>query len=108
MATRRRATAKSVEDEGRFLADVPAEYIFWCHSGRTFKNLQELGEGLATMTEDIYAYHANAEKNDFVSWIRDIIKDEKLAKELAKIKTRTGASNRVARRVAELSGIPAE
>jgi hypothetical protein len=39
---------------------------------------------LAEMSEDTFRYHASREKNDFSSWIRDVIGDETLAGELAK------------------------
>jgi hypothetical protein len=34
------------------------------------------------MTDEIYAFHANAEKNDFTNWVRDIIKDKRLRRNL--------------------------
>lgn len=75
-------TKISREEATRYLADVPEEYVFRCHDSRVFKDLRELRDGLANMTEEVYAYHANTERNDFSRWVRDVIKDEKLAAEL--------------------------
>jgi hypothetical protein len=91
------------EDAHKYLADAPQEYVFRCHDSRVFKNLRELRDGLANMTEEVYAYHANAEKNDFSRWVRDVIKDEKLALDLQSSTSRSEAMKRVGTRVANLS-----
>ena len=52
------------------------------------KNLQELLAALRTMHTSIFEQHVNAGKNDFASWIEDILKDTELAFELRHIKTR--------------------
>ena len=36
------------------------------------------------MTDDIFKHHVNEMKNDFANWIKDVFKEEKLAKELFK------------------------
>jgi hypothetical protein len=91
------------EDARKYMADVPEEYVFRCQDSRGFKNLRELRDGLANMTEEVYAYHANAEKNDFSRWVRDVIKDEKLAADLQSSTSRSEAMKRVGTRVANLS-----
>ncbi len=90
------------EDPTKFLSDVPQEYVFWNNDGRTLKNLNELAQALATMTEGTYIYHAKNEKNDFANWVRDVIGDQKLAAELQKAQNRAQAARVVARRVALL------
>lgn len=86
----------------KYLADVPAEYVFRCCDTCVFKNMQELGDGLANMAEETYAYHANTEKNDFSRWVRDIIKDEKLATGLWNAKSKSEAASVVASRITSL------
>ena len=72
--------AKTLTTEAmQFLVDVPAEYVFWCEDGRVLRNLKDLADALATMSDETFAHHANTEKNDFSRWVRDIIKDEWLA-----------------------------
>ena len=92
------------EDAKKFLADVPEEYVFWCYDGRTFRNVKELGEALNTMTDETFVYHVNREKNDFSNWVREIIKDEQLARYISPAMTRREMANIVARRIASLSG----
>ena len=91
------------EDAKRYLAEVPGEYVFRCCDGSVFRNMRELRDGLANMSEETYAYHANADKNDFSKWVRDVIKDEKLAADLQGSTSRTEAARRVDTRVTGLS-----
>jgi hypothetical protein len=91
--------AKLKYDAQKFLAIVPEEYVFRCHDGRVLKNMQELEEALATMADETFAYHSNSEKKDFSNWVRDIIGDEKLAKDLENALDRNQAARIVASRV---------
>ena len=96
-------TTLANQDAKKWLADVPDEYIFWCCDGRTMRNMQELAEALNTMTDEVFAYHANQDKNDFSTWVRDIIRDDELAGELFQTCSRTTAAVIVTRRAASLS-----
>ncbi len=90
------------QEARNILANVPQEYVFWCHHGVTLANLSELGDALSIMSDEDFAYHANSDKNDFTNWIKDIIKDDRLATDLGKATTRTQAASRVAARLAAL------
>ena len=68
----------------RIIHDVEGEKRFFCHDGYVIKNLDELAKYLNRMTEEVFQYHVNSEKNDFSNWIRDVIGDTKLADELRK------------------------
>lgn len=92
------------QDPKRLLAKVPEEYVFRCCDGRVLRDMKELGEALTSMTEETFAYHSNEEKKDFSNWVKDIIGDEKLARDLRMSLNRTQAAKRVAERVAFLSG----
>lgn len=76
--------------------------VFWCHDGKVFKNLYELRDGLRNMSEETYRYHVNQEKNDFSNWVRDVIRDEKLAKDLKKAKNKEDAAKIVENRIKQL------
>ena len=90
-----------IPEEGakRFLADVPEEYVFWCSNGHILRNMRELAEALNTMTDEAFAYHSNAQKNDFSNWVRDIIRDDELASSLMKASSRTKAAEIVSERI---------
>ena len=91
------------QEARKFLADVPEEYVFRFSDGHTLRNMKELEDSLKNMTEETYVSHANTEKNDFTNWVRDIIKDEMLAKDLQKAPNRAQAAKLVASRRAALS-----
>jgi hypothetical protein len=91
------------EEAKKFLANVPDQHIFRCCDSSIFRNLQELKDGLDSMTDESFACHSNTEKNDFSNWIRDVIGDEKLATDLRKAVTRAQAARQVASRVSILS-----
>ncbi len=89
----------SIEQAEKFMGKVPDEYAFWCHDGSIFRDMKELAEGLLKMSDDVFAYHANTEKNDFSNWVRDVIKDEKLAYDLEQATGKAQAAGCVATRL---------
>jgi hypothetical protein len=90
------------QDAQKMLSNVPQEFVFWCHKGGVLTNLNELRDALNSMADEDYAYHANSQKNDFSAWVKDIIKDEKLASDLSKAKTRPQAAKAVSERLTAL------
>ncbi len=103
MVKKQKQELKPKREAQKFLDDVPQEHVFWCCDGRIFRNMKELGDAFGTMTDETFAYHSNTDKNDFSNWVRDIIKDEKLAGDIAKSLNRAQAANIVAQRMAFLS-----
>ncbi len=91
------------QEAQRILANVPEEYVFRCHNGHILRNLEELANELKTITPEDYSFHANTEKNDFTNWVRDIIKEERLAGDLQKAQNQAQAIKLVASRVSTLS-----
>jgi hypothetical protein len=87
----------------KFLAKVPEEHIFWCHDGSVFRDMKELADGLAAMSDDIFAHHLNSEKNDFSNWVRDVIGDKQLANDLALVTSRVQTTECVATRLTILT-----
>lgn len=83
----------------KIMANVPEEKIFWSHDGQIFRNIIELAKGLVVMTDETYAYHANTYKNDFVNWVKDIIGDEQMARDLSKSMSRQDAARKIDARV---------
>ncbi len=91
------------QDAKKWLADVPEEYVFWCCDGRTMRSMQELAEALNTMPDEVFACHANQQKNDFSTWVCDVIRDDTLAADLRQAFTRSAAAAIVTERVTALS-----
>jgi len=93
----------SKEEAKRRLGDVPDDKRFWCHDGKTIKNLKELGKALSDMSDETFHHHSSGERNDFSKWIGDVVGDDKLARDLSKAKSRTQASQAVAQRISFLA-----
>ncbi|MBI4304659.1 MAG: hypothetical protein HY665_10040, partial [Chloroflexi bacterium] len=85
-----------------WLANVPEDKVFWCSDGRVLKNLAALEIALREMNDDTFRYHANDSKNDFSKWVKDVIGDEKLSRDLQKSANRAQAAKNVASRIAFL------
>ena len=86
----------------RMLGDVPQDKRFWCSDGRVLKNLSDLEAAFKEMSEETFQYHSNEAKSDFSNWVRDVVEDEKLSKDLQKSTTRAAAAKSVASRIAWL------
>ncbi len=93
MAKTTKTTSKSVKTAPRttgvtksqavkYLSKVPDNQAFWCNDGAVLRDVMELKDALANMSDQTFAYHSNEIKKDFSNWLRDIIGDEKLAKDL--------------------------
>jgi hypothetical protein len=91
------------QEAQRLLSDVPAENVFWVNDGCILHNMKELADEIKNMSDDAFFYHANGEKNDFITWVRDVIKDETLVRELRKSSTKTQSAKAVANRINILS-----
>jgi len=83
------------EEAEKLLADVRADYSFWCFDGLIFRNMRDLMVGLASMSGDTFSYHLNHAKNDFSKWVNDVIEDEKLAQDLKNSTTQREAARTV-------------
>ena len=86
----------------KMLGDVAQDKWFWCYDGRELKNLPRLGTALNEMSDETFRYHSNETKNDFSNWVKDVIGDDKLSRDLEKSKTQVQAAKAVADRVAWL------
>jgi hypothetical protein len=92
----------SKEEANRRLGYVPDEKRFWCQDGKVVKSLKELEKALNDMSDETFHYHAGEGRNDFTSWIGDVVGDNKLANDLSKAKSRMQASKAVAQRISFL------
>ncbi|MCD6367567.1 MAG: glycoside hydrolase family 57 protein [Candidatus Aenigmarchaeota archaeon] len=86
----------------KYLENVPDDKVFWCRDGQIFKNLKELLFGLEKMSDETFKFHVSKEKNDFANWIRDVIGDEKLAKDIMKSRTKKSLMKKLSNRIKKL------
>lgn len=85
-----------------FLDDVSPDKRFHCGNGTTFNNLEDLQIALKKMNDLTYSFHANDEKNDFCSWVYDVIGDVKLSDSLRISKDKKSAAAKIRTRITYL------
>ena len=92
-AARRGAASPAVNKSQaeKYLGKVPENQVFWCNNGVVLRDVRELKDALANMSDQTFCYHSNEIKKDFSTWVRDIIGDDKLAKDLEKATNREEA-----------------
>lgn len=96
----------SEEIANEYLRDIePMWKAFWFHMHLTAKNLEEFAEGMGQIDDDIFRYHTSGQKNDLVRWVREVIGDSVLARELSSIDSREEAARLVRTRVDALKRI---
>jgi hypothetical protein len=118
MPNKSKTTTKSVKTESKTqpvektetkaenkkkLEKVPEAVVFWCHDGQVFRDVQGLLDGFDVMTDEIFDYHVNNDKNDFSCWVQDVIGDYKLAQDLKSVKNKAQAKKKVQQRYIELT-----
>jgi hypothetical protein len=55
--------------------------------GQVLNSLLALRDALDRMSEEVYSYHVQSDKNDFANWVGAVLCDEGCAKDLEKAKT---------------------
>lgn len=70
------------------LARVPRGDAFWLCTNENLLNLASLAISLEKADDDVFRYHVTRDKNDFETWIRDVVGDKDLAREIARVKTK--------------------
>jgi len=66
---------------------APGEH-FHLHKGGTVKNIHELYTALTTMSAEIFKHHVSGHKNDFSKWVKEVLHNRNLAKQLTKCRTK--------------------
>lgn len=91
------------KDEARkYLNSTQPEQCFWVNNGPILKNVEELADTLPQMSDETFHHHVNNEKNDFSSWIREVIGDQKLANDLLSSKNKESAVKKLRARLNSL------
>lgn len=95
---------EEIKEEGRkrLLSDVNSENYFRVANGTIVKGIMELDSSLENMGEETFRYHVNDYRNDFSTWVRGTIKDEKLANDLLLSKDKCKTQIIVLRRIVEI------
>lgn len=89
-------------DPESFLADASTENYFYVCNGSVLKNVEDLKIFLQNVDTHTFSCHVNEQKNDFMSWIRDVIKDDLLASNISKCATKEEALNCIKKRISSV------
>jgi len=79
----------------------PEEY-FILNTGLAIKNIEELNSALKKMNDETFNHHVNSEKNDFYNWIKNVLKDKKLASQLKKAKDKKEMISAISKKIQEI------
>lgn len=76
-------TAAEKENEEEHTEKIAeGEQRFFLKNGEAISSLRELRDRLSTMDEDTFNYHVSKDKNDFSSWIKEILLEPGLSEEI--------------------------
>jgi hypothetical protein len=81
---KKKSTLTKNKKAKKIIKGIKPEFYFKLIDGSEIKNLMELADALHNMSDDVFYYHVNEQRNDFSNWIKDVFKHEKLANEILK------------------------
>ncbi|PIN74849.1 hypothetical protein COV18_05515 [Candidatus Woesearchaeota archaeon CG10_big_fil_rev_8_21_14_0_10_37_12] len=102
VAVRKINVKKQTKEKSSFLQNVVPENCFWCRDGQILKNLSELSRALKKMSDETFKHHVNKEKNDFATWIDEIVEDHQLVNKLRKHNTKSAMQSAIRSRIENL------
>jgi len=70
-----------------FVEITPEKYFVMC-DGKQVKNFKELADILRIVSDDVFFYHVNEQRNDFATWVKDVFNEQDLAKRMQNIHNR--------------------
>ncbi|MHC1707145.1 MAG: hypothetical protein AB9842_06430 [Bacteroidales bacterium] len=71
----------------KYEKNVTSDKVFYLSNGHVLNNLKDLYNEIGQMPEDVFFHHVNAERNDFSSWVRDVMNEKALSAKMAKAGT---------------------
>ena len=82
--------------------DCGEKESFKLADGGVIRNLIQLNKSLENMDDGVFRHHVNDERNDFSTWVRDVVKDEKLAENLSKTRDKNITQLLVLKKIMEI------
>jgi hypothetical protein len=79
-------SVKKAAGKRKPLLIVTGDSCFWVNNGPSLCSLKDLRDTLLVMSEEQYIHHAGMGRNDFSSWVKDVLGDKKCAVGLLKAK----------------------
>lgn len=56
--------------------------LFYTCDGKSLKSLQEMLNWINDSNDDAFFHHVNSQRNDFSGWVKEVLKDSPLSKQL--------------------------
>jgi hypothetical protein len=75
----KKKSPKKKSKKSNFLAEAPKEHYFYVCDGSVVKSLVDLAFSLDSMPDGVFYFHVNDQKNDFATWVKEIIKQDDLS-----------------------------
>jgi|AntRauTorckE6833_2_1112554.scaffolds.fasta_scaffold00021_14 hypothetical protein len=86
-AQARKAPKRRVTKSPAALPAAMAQEAFWVNNGEVLHTLSDLAETLRTMDDATFRHHVNQEKNDFATWVEEVLEEPACATDLKRAKT---------------------
>ena len=83
------------------LVNAAEDQMFWTQDGQVIRNVAELSTALKEMDEGVFKHHVNKEKDDIGNWIKHVLRDRQLARNLRWTKTLSTYTKKVDARLTE-------
>ena len=90
------------EDVRIALSDVEPQHYFQAKDGTIVKNLIDLARAVELMDLPTFSHHVCNGRNDFASWVSDIIGDTELGKELKQLKNKERIIEKIEERINQI------
>lgn len=71
----------------KFEKNVAPDQVFYLSNGKVLNNLKELYHEMGQMPDDVFFHHVNTERNDFSTWVRDVMGEKALSAKITKAAT---------------------
>ena len=80
----------------RDLVQTSEVEAFWVHQGPILRNLRDLSGALEhEITDKQFDHHVHDGRNDFATWIREVLHDTECSRSVSRTCTRAGAAEAI-------------
>ena len=66
------------------------------------RNLHELAQAISHMEENVFLHHVTKEKNDFATWVQEVVEDSYLASKLIKTRKQPKSASLIRDRITSI------
>ena len=93
------------EEARRILGKVHVSKAFWLCTSENLRSLEEVTKALKKATDETFRFHVNRHKNDLELWIKEVLMDKELARDISRVKTKETLIRKLLERIEKLHKI---